>query len=132
MRRLLIVLAVATCRGGSTQAHAIPGDRGPALTVEVLNASGQPGSARTGTRMLRQAGIDVVFFGNAIGAANPLDSTRIVVRRGDATRGEQVRKVLGVGHVEIQLDSTKLLDVSVLLGTDFAASTHATAFDLHP
>jgi hypothetical protein len=126
-----MLIVVVGCSGGSTQTHPIPGDRGAAITVEVLNASGQPGNARTGTRMLRKAGIDVVFFGNAASSAT-LDSTRIIVRRGDAKVGERVRAVLGQGRVEIQLDSGKLLDVSVLLGTDFASSTRPTSFDLHP
>jgi hypothetical protein len=126
-----MLIVVVGCSGGSTQTHPIPGDRGAAITVEVLNASGQPGNARTGTRMLRKAGIDVVFFGNAASSAT-LDSTRIIVRRGDAKVGERVRAVLGQGRVEIQLDSGKLLDVSVLLGTDFASSPRPTSFDLHP
>jgi hypothetical protein len=31
-----------------------------------------------------------------------------------------VRKALGLGHIAVQLDSTRLLDASVLLGADFA------------
>jgi LytR cell envelope-related transcriptional attenuator len=129
---LCLLLALGGCSSGSTQAHPIPGDRGRAITVEVLNASGRPGSARVGTRMLRQAGIDVVFFGNAGDAGTALDSTRIIVRRGDANVGQRVRAALGQGRVEVQLDSAKLLDVSVLLGTDFASRARAGAFDLHP
>lgn len=127
-----MVLLLAACGGGSSQTHAIPGDRGHAITVEVLNASSRPGTARVATRMLRHAGIDVVFFGNATDVSATLDSTRIIVRRGDVKVGERVRAALGQGRVEIQLDSGKLLDVSVLLGTDFAAGPGASAFDLHP
>ncbi len=94
----------------------MPGDRSPALLVEVLNASGQPGDARVGTRLLRRAGIDVVYFGNAPAALGLLDSTRILVRRGSADVGARVRGALGVGRVEVQLDSARLLDASVLLG----------------
>src|SRR5262249_24742992 len=83
-----------------------------------LNASGRSGDARIATRLLRQAGIDVVYFGNA--TESGLDSTRIVVRRGTAAVGEKVRKALGGrGRVEVQLEGSKLLDVSVLLGADF-------------
>jgi hypothetical protein len=127
MKRVLLVLLLAACGGGSTQTYAVPGDRGRAITVEVLNASGRSGDARIGTRLLRQAGIDVVFYGNAAASAAALDSTRIIVRRGDAKIGERVRSALGTGRVEVQLDGGKLLDVSVLLGSDFAPS-----FDLHP
>jgi LytR cell envelope-related transcriptional attenuator len=112
-----VTVVVAGCGGDSTQTHPIPGDRGPAITVEVLNANGRGGDARIGTRRLRQAGIDVVYFGNA--NDNGLDSTRIIVRRGAEKVGERVRAALGQGRVEVQLDSAKLLDVSVLLGLDF-------------
>ncbi|HEV8383186.1 MAG TPA: LytR C-terminal domain-containing protein [Gemmatimonadales bacterium] len=128
MRILIVGLVLVGCGGGSTQTHPIPGDRGAAITVEVLNASGRAGDARIGTRLLRRAGIDVVYFGNA--PESGLDSTRIIVRRGAAKVGERVREALGQGRVEVELDSSKLLDVSVLLGADFAAS--ARSLDFHP
>jgi hypothetical protein len=118
--RLALVVLVFACRGDSAPAHPVPGDRGPALVVEVLNASAKPGDARAGTRVLRRAGIDVVFFGNAPPEVGVLDSTQILVRRGSASVGERVRAALGVGRVEVRLDSTRLLDASVLLGADFA------------
>jgi len=112
-----LAVVVAGCGGDSTQTHPIPGDRSPAITVEVLNANGRAGDARIGTRLLRRAGMDVVYFGNA--SESGLDSTRIIVRRGAQKVGERVRAALGQGRVEVQLDSAKLLDVSVLLGLDF-------------
>src|SRR5947208_16644815 len=120
-------LILSAC-GGGTPKNMIPGDHGPALTVEVLNASGRAGDARVGTRLLRRAGIDVVYFGNA--NDNGLDSTVIIVRRGAEQVGERVRAALGQGRVEVQLDSARLLDVSVLLGADFATSTRPR--DFHP
>jgi hypothetical protein len=129
--RILIggaLLVLASCGGDGNQAHPVPGDRGPAITVEVLNASGRTGDARVGTRLLRRAGIDVVYFGNA--GDDGLDSTRIVVRRGSEKVGERVRAALGQGRVEIQLDSSKLLDVSVLLGADFSPAS--SRLDFHP
>ena len=128
MRGLLVVMLFgASCWGDRDQARAVPGDRttgGTTITAEVLNANGRAGDARVGTRLLRREGIDVVYFGNAGDAT--LDSTRIIVRRGSREVGEKVRKALGRGRVEVQLDSTKLLDVSVLLGADF------TSLDFHP
>ena len=87
--------------------------------VEVLNASGTPGLAKVGTRMLRRAGIDVLTYGNAPETVGTLDSTRIVVRRGTADVGRRVRRALGLGRVVVQPDSARLLDASVLLGADF-------------
>ncbi|HTR21159.1 MAG TPA: LytR C-terminal domain-containing protein [Gemmatimonadales bacterium] len=102
-------------------AFAVPGDHGDRLEVEVLNASGRAGIARTATRVLREAGIDVVGIGNAPGGiTGRLDSTRIVVRHGPASNGERVRRALRVGRVVIEPDSTRLLDVSVFVGADFA------------
>ena len=93
--------ALAACRGdrGAAASLPIPGENGPHVRVEVLNASGKPGLAKIATRLLRQAGIDVVAFGNA---------------------ADRVRAALGVGRVTVQLDSTRLLDASVFLGADFA------------
>jgi hypothetical protein len=114
---LALAVVLGSCGGDAGQTHPIPGDRGPAITVEVLNANGRAGDARIGTQRLRRAGIDVVYFGNA--GESGLDSTRILVRRGAERSGQRVRAALGQGRVEVQRDSAKLLDVSVLLGRDF-------------
>ncbi|OLC02955.1 MAG: hypothetical protein AUH45_07115 [Gemmatimonadetes bacterium 13_1_40CM_69_22] len=119
-----LVLGLAGCRDERSPratAFPVPGQEGPRLTVEVLNASSKPGLARIGTRVLRQAGIDVVTLGNAPAAMGTLDTTRIVIRRSVvAGAGDRIRRALGVGRVVVQVDSTKLLDASVLLGADFA------------
>ena len=117
-----LVLGAAGCRDERPRATAfpVPGQDGPRVTVEVLNASGKPGLARLGVRVLRQAGIDVVAFGNAPATLGTLDSTRIVMRRPAAGAGDRIRRALGVGRVVVQADSTRLLDASVLLGADFA------------
>lgn len=122
------MLGFVACGGDGNRTRPIPGERGPAITVEVLNANGRAGDARVGTRLLRRAGIDVVYFGNA--DESTLDSTRIIVRRGSANVGERVRAALGQGRVMIQLDSARLLDVSVLLGADFSPAR--SRLDFHP
>lgn len=100
------------------RAYPIPGERSPHITVEVLNASGRSGLARSGALTLRRAGIDVVYFGNATDPT-VLDSTRILVRRGERAAGDRVREALRQGRVSIDPDSSRLLDVSVFLGRDF-------------
>lgn len=98
------------------EGHAFPvPDGGDRIVVEVLNGTQVNGLARTGTRVLREAGIDVVYFGSA----SATDSTLVVLRRGDRSRAEAVRKALGVGTVREVRDSTRHVDVSVLLGPDF-------------
>lgn len=115
------VWAVGACRRDAREtALPLPGEQGPRVTVEVLNASGRPGLARVGTRVLRREGIDVVNLGNAPSEDGTLDTTRIVVRRGPLAVGTAIQKVLGVGRVLLQPDSTRLLDASVFLGGDFS------------
>lgn len=107
----------------------MPGQGGRRIVVEVLNTTSRAGLARTGTRVLRQAGIDVVGYGTAVPNPGHSDTTRILVRRGDRAAGERVRRALQVGTVVMQPDSTRLVDVSVLLGADFAARA---PLDFHP
>ncbi len=84
--------------------------------MEVLNGTRRSGEARAATRMLRRRGLDVVFFGNADQA---VDSTRVIVRRGDPGRGREVRLALGVGRIVVETDTLRRVDVSVILGADF-------------
>lgn len=97
------------------RAYPIP-SYGHRVTVEVLNGTSRAGVARAATRMLRRQGLDVVFFGNAEEA---VDSTRVIVRRGDAGRGREVRLALGAGRIVVQPDTLRRVDVSVILGPDF-------------
>lgn len=97
-------------------AHAVPGEGGR-VVVEVLNATSEVGLARTATRRLRDAGLDVVYYGSDAG--EPLDTTQVLVRRGDAEAGEKVRRALGAGSVRAAPDPRRLVDVSVRLGRDF-------------
>jgi len=99
------------------RAYAIPSAE-RRVTVEVLNGSRRSGAARAATRMLRRRGLDVVFFGNA---DDPVDSTRVIVRRGDPGRGREVRAVLGTGMIVVEPDTLRRVDVSVILGPDFRA-----------
>ncbi|HEX4628154.1 MAG TPA: LytR C-terminal domain-containing protein [Gemmatimonadales bacterium] len=130
---IVCAAALTACRndrgsGAGANTLPIPGERGPHITVEVLNASGKPGLARVGTRVLRRAGIDVLTFGNATEGTGALDSTRIIVRRGGTDLAKRVRAALGIGRVVVQLDSSRLLDASVYLGADFAP----TSLEFHP
>jgi hypothetical protein len=123
------VVALVGCGGEGAGRHAfpVPGERGPRVVVEVLNASGRTGLARSATRVLRRAGIDVVYFGNAPGGAERRDSTRILLRRGEVSAARRVREALGVGTIVEAQDPELLLDVSVVLGGDFAPPG-----ELHP
>lgn len=127
MQRRLIVPAAVTLAivGGwvvwqsGSDSPPPPGERGPTVVVEVLNTTDRSGLARIAMMRLRERGIDVVAFGNA---SEPLDSTLLVVRRGDERAADRVRRALGLGRVLVDRDSSLLLDVTVLLGADFAAT----------
>jgi len=88
------------------------------IVVEVLNTTGRPGLARAATRALRRRGLDVVFFGNG-DLPTPVDSTRIIARRGDRVAAERVARALGQGMVKVQPDTLRRVDVTVLLGGDY-------------
>jgi LytR cell envelope-related transcriptional attenuator len=86
------------------------------ITVEVLNGTRRAGVARAATRMLRRRGLDVVFYGNAEAA---VESTRVIVHRGDPGAGRDVRQAIGAGRVVVEPDTFRRVDVSVILGPDF-------------
>lgn len=88
------------------------------MTVEVLNASGRPGLARHGTLALRAAGLDVVAFGTA---DTTVDSTLVLVRRGDRDAGERVAAALDTRRIRLAPDTLPRVDVTVLLGKDWRA-----------
>ena len=96
-------------------AYAIPSGRSR-VVVEVLNGSGLDGAARLGTRQLRGKGFDVVYMGNATAG---VDSTRIILRRGEASAAEQVKAALGLGSIGVERDTIRRVDVTVILGPDF-------------
>src|SRR5687768_7250760 len=86
------------------------------IKVEVLNASGQRGLARRATFALRDAGFDVVRFAND---PERRDSTLVLVRSGNDDWGNLVARALGGARVEARPDSSRYLDVTVLLGADW-------------
>lgn len=88
------------------------------VRVEVLNGSGRSGLARAVTDRLREAGFDVVYFGNAAATA---DSSVVLARIEDASPARAVANHLVIGRVREEPDSTLLLDVTVILGRDWPA-----------
>ena len=86
------------------------------IKVEVLNASGQRGLARRATFALRDAGFDVVRFDNA---TENRDSTLVLSRSGHDDWADLVSRALGGAKVESRPDSTRYVDVTVLLGADW-------------
>jgi hypothetical protein len=90
---------------------------GQRVRVEVLNAGGVSGMAAEARDRLRDAGFDVVYYGNA----PQFGETASVVfhRAGDREAAEAVARSLGISEVETRLDPSLLLEVTVRLGASW-------------
>jgi hypothetical protein len=90
--------------------------RGVRVRVQVLNASEQKGAARRATMYLRSRGFDVVGMGNV----RPFrDSSLVQDHTGHAAWAGLVAAALGGARVEARPDTSRYLDVTVLLGRDW-------------
>jgi len=88
------------------------------IRVEVLNAGGEAGMARVATDRLRDQGFDVVYFGNA--DAFDQDSTVVLDRSGRPEAARAVGEVMRAASILSEPDSNLYLDVTVLLGKEWA------------
>jgi hypothetical protein len=86
---------------------------GVRIRVEVLNATRVRGLARRATMHLRDRGFDVVNVGTSREAR---DSTLVLDRSGHAEWAALVALALGGARVEQAPDSSRYLDVTVLVG----------------
>ena len=131
-RRVRLILGLATLAaiaaagwlalgndGGAGQTR-IPADaRAPAdvrIRVEVLNATRTRGLARLAALHLRDRGFDVVAFGNS---AEQRDSTLVLDRSGNAEWAGLVARAMGGAPVEARPDTSRYLDVTVLIGSSW-------------
>jgi calcineurin-like phosphoesterase len=83
------------------------------IRVEVLNATTTRGLARRVVFALRDHGFDVVAMGNA---SAPQDSTLVLDRSNHPEWARRVADALGGARVEARPDSSRYLDVTVILG----------------
>ena len=123
---LLLALAAAVLVGGALAIHRwrhrpgrpIGSDdaRSPAgvrIKVQVLNATKVRGLGRRATLHLRDRGFDVVDVGTD---PNPRDSVLVLDRSGHPDWAKLVARALGGGQVLERPDTSRYLDVTVLLG----------------
>ena len=87
------------------------------LKVEVLNGSGEAGSARIVAMRLRSLGFDVVYFGNADSFDH--EHTRVINRSGAAGLARRIADSLGVDSVGTDVAPELYLDATVVLGADW-------------
>jgi hypothetical protein len=83
------------------------------IKVEVLNATDTRGLARTAMFALRDAGFDVVYFGNT---SERHDSTVVRDRSGHPQWAELARGVMAPAIAEVRADSGRLVDLTILIG----------------
>lgn len=102
----------------SAAGRSLPAERVvPADTrvkVEVLNASDTRGAARAAASVLRDAGFDVVYFGNS---SERHDSTVVLDRTGHADWVILAKRVMAPARSEVSPDSTRLVDLSIFIGS---------------
>ncbi len=89
------------------------------IRVEVLNGGGIPGMAGRARDRLRDEGFDVVYFGNAPSFGT--EASTVLSRAGESEAALAVARVLGIEGVVIEPDPARLVEVTVLLGTDWEA-----------
>jgi hypothetical protein len=85
--------------------------------VEVLNGSGRAGLARSATQQLRDAGFDVVFYGNA--PASLGDSSVVINRVSSERVARAAAEKLGITRVRSAIDTTLFVDATIVVGIDW-------------
>lgn len=83
------------------------------VRVEVLNATKVHGLARRATQYLRDKGFDVVASGTN---HEQRDSTLIIDRTNHPVWAGRVARAFGGARVELSPDSSRYVDITVLLG----------------
>ncbi|HEX3868168.1 MAG TPA: LytR C-terminal domain-containing protein [Gemmatimonadaceae bacterium] len=138
LRRLLVGLAGVVLVGFGWVAYArrhrqiatasVADARAPAgarIRVQVLNATKTHGLARRATMLLRDKGYDVVETGTVAPAR---DTTVVLDLSGHPDWARRVARALGASHVQQRPDSSRYLDIAVVLGT----SWHPPAEPFYP
>jgi hypothetical protein len=101
------------------------------VRVEVLNGGGVNGMARAATGALRDAGFDVVTFGNAP-VFDPSRPSVVIDRVGRTDLAQAVATALGIDNVQSDPDPNLYVDVSVVLGQDWVGPQDDTTTDEVP
>lgn len=94
---------------------------GVRIRVQVLNTTRTRGLARRATRLLRDRGFDVV----EVGTTSPtIDTTLVLDRSGHAEWAALAAAVLTPARAVARPDSSRYLDVTVLLGRAWRPPAH--------
>ena len=98
---------------------------GVRIRVQVLNGTKTRGLARRATMLLRDRGFDVVEVGTI---DSNLDTTLVLDLSGHPDWANRVARVLGSARVQARTDSSRYLDIAVVLGSTW----RPPAEPLHP
>ena len=138
LRLAAVVLLVLVVLGATWVLHARDGMRSPLsavipraaqprapadvrIRVQVLNTTTTRGLARRATRLLRDRGYDVV----EIGTTTPtLDTTLVIDRSGHPAWASSVADLLQPARSVARPDSSRYLDVTVLVGRAWRPPSH--------
>jgi hypothetical protein len=90
-----------------------PASQGTRIRVQVLNTTRTRGLARRATRLLRDQGFDVVEMGTT---TPTIDTTLVLDRSGHPDWAAAAAKVIRPSRAVARPDSSRYLDVTVLLG----------------
>lgn len=96
---------------------------GRRIRVEVLNGAGVVQLARRATERLREAEFDVVYYGNA--DEFDRDSSVAIARLDSVEPARRAADALGLRKVTHDPDRNLYLDVTVILGKDWAEAVSA-------
>jgi hypothetical protein len=86
------------------------------IRVQVLNSTKTRGLARRATMLLRDHGFDVVETGTV---GDTRDSSVVLDLSGHPAWAKRVAQVIGSARVESRPDSSRYLDISVVLGSSW-------------
>jgi anionic cell wall polymer biosynthesis LytR-Cps2A-Psr (LCP) family protein len=97
-----------------------PPGPGAGVRLQILNGNGEPEIGLAVAKLLVPAGFRIADTGNA--SSFGFRRTRIVVyREADLPVAQRIRALLGLGQIEIGLARQTIVDVTIVVGRDFAA-----------
>ncbi len=90
---------------------------GARVRVRVLNITTTRGLAKRATTWLRQYGYDVVDYDTDVKPAGT--PSRILSHTGKSDWAQRLRRAFGTGAIDVQADSLRYVDFTVLVGSDW-------------
>ena len=114
---------IGTALAGQTDTLA-RAPKGVRVRVRVVNATEINGLAKRATSVLRDHGFDVVDY-EGVKQKLPRLTTVVQTHTGQDDWSARIARVLGTGTVESRPDTSRYVDVTVVLGLDWKAPSQA-------